>query len=119
MFTTHFTGQPNTTTKTYKATRAGETVYKARLSYSKEAKYWELAMRDLDGLSVLALHSGSQPGRDEIETVLNYRARQLDSQPAQHVTAGFTEFLHAAEQAEFSRDDEEVRMEHVLRTLKR
>lgn len=119
MFTTISTGKPNNNTTTYKVVNAGETVYKARKTYDKEAKQWRVEMRDLDGATVLASHTATEPARDAINLVLETRARQLDGQAGELVAGEFNEMCRAAEEIELNRDDETVRREHVLRTLGR
>ncbi|MDU7239787.1 hypothetical protein [Actinomyces sp.] len=118
MFTTISTGKPNTTT-TYKIEKAGNTVYKARKTYDKDAKQWRVEMRDMDGATVLASHTATEPARDAINLVLETRARQLDGQTGELVAGEFNEMCRAAEEIELNRDDETVRREHVLRTLGR
>lgn len=119
MFTTISTGKPNNNTTTYKVVKAGETVYKARKTYDKEAKQWRVEMRDLDGATVLAAHAATEPARDAINLVLETRARQLNGQTGELVAGEFNQMLRAAEEIELNRDDETVRREHVLRTLGR
>ena len=119
MFTTISTGKPNNNTTTYKVVKAGETVYKARKTYDKDAKQWRVEMRDLDGATVLASHADAEPARDAINLVLETRARQLDGQTGELVAGEFNEMFRAAEEVELNRDDETVRREHVLRTLGR
>lgn len=119
MFTTISTGKPNNTTTTYKVIKAGETVYKARKTYDKDAKQWRVEMRDLDGATVLASHADAEPARDAINLVLETRARQLNGQTGELVAGEFNEMFRAAEEVELNRDDETVRREHVLRTLGR
>lgn len=119
MFTTISTGKPNNNTTTYKVVKAGETVYKARKTYDKDAKQWRVEMRDLDGATVLASHADAEPARDAINLVLETRARQLNGQTGELVAGEFDEMFRAAEEVELNRDDETVRREHVLRTLGR
>lgn len=119
MFTTISTGKPNNNTTTYKVIKAGETVYKARKTYDKDAKQWRVEMRDLDGATVLASHADAEPARDAINLVLETRARQLNGQTGELVAGEFNEMFRAAEEVELNRDDETVRREHVLRTLGR
>lgn len=119
MFTTISTGKPNTTDTTYKVVKAGETVYKARKTYDKDAKQWRVEMRDLDGVTVLASHAATEPARDTINLVLETRARQLNGQTGELVVGEFNEMYRAAEEIELIRDDEEVRREHILRMLGR
>lgn len=118
MFTTISTGKPNHT-DTYKVVKAGETVYKARKTYDKDAKQWRVEMRDLDGATVLAAHADTEPARDAINLVLETRARQLNGQTGELVAGEFNDMFRAAEEVELNRDDETVRREHVLRTLGR
>ncbi|WIK62554.1 hypothetical protein [Gleimia europaea] len=119
MFTTISTGKPNNNTTTYKIEKAGNTVYKARKTYDKDAKQWRVEMRDMDGATVLASHTATEPARDAINLVLETRARQLDGQTGELVAGEFNEMCRAAEEIELNRDDETVRREHVLRTLGR
>ncbi|MBS6101060.1 MAG: hypothetical protein KH751_00370 [Actinomyces sp.] len=119
MFTTISTGKPNHTDTTYKVVKAGNTVYKARKTYDKDAKQWRVEMRDMDGATVLAAHADTEPARDAINLVLETRARQLGGQAGELVAGEFNDMLRAAEEIELNRDDEEVRREHVLRTLGR